>query len=165
MSALLDQQDYFSKDTHTHPKLFVWSSQDQTGIDRQIKSYVEYLQGKIDNDSTESLTDRLSYTLGSRRSLLAWRTFCVASSIKELCYSLENSMPKPIRSSKTPNIGFVFTGQGAQWYAMGRELLSHQTFRESLQNATACLQSLHCPWSLLGRCFKLKRGESLWCSD
>lgn len=151
----LHQQDYFFENTHESPKLFVWSSQDRSGIDRQYKSYIEYLQGRLKNHSAVDFTARLAYTLGSRRSQLSWRTFCVASSVKEICHSLEE-MPKPIRSSTALSIGFVFTGQGAQWYAMGRELLSHQTFRQSLEDATAYLGSLKCPWSLLGTCPKAK---------
>ena len=80
--------------------------------------------------------------------ILLRRIFCEGG-----CSSLEE-MPKPVRSSTALNIGFVFTGQGAQWYAMGRELLSHQTFRQSLKDATAYLGSLKCSWSLLGTLFQ-----------
>lgn len=151
----LNQQGYFSDNTCESPKLFVWSSQDRSGIDRQHKSYMENLQGRLKTHSAADLTARLAYTLGSRRTQLSWRSFCVASSVKEICSSLEE-MPKPIRSSTALSIGFVFTGQGAQWYAMGRELLYYQTFRKSLEDATAYLESLKCPWSLLGTCSKPK---------
>jgi Acyl transferase domain len=95
--------------------------------------------------------ERLSYTLNCRRSILPWKSFCVASSINELCSNLEGHISKPTRSSVAPKLAFIFTGQGAQWYAMGRELLSHEIFRTSLKEADAYLKSLECPWSLFGK--------------
>ncbi|KAJ2892889.1 hypothetical protein MKZ38_009267 [Zalerion maritima] len=48
-----------------------------------------------------------------------------------------------------PTLAFVFTGQGAQWYAMGRELYAHPAFRESLEAAEQYLSmTLGSPWNL-----------------
>jgi acyl transferase domain-containing protein len=44
----------------------------------------------------------------------------------------------------------VFTGQGAQHYCMGRELLVYPVFQNSLANATAYITSLGSSWSLMG---------------
>ena len=46
---------------------------------------------------------------------------------------------------------FVFTGQGAQWYAVGLGLLHYQVYQFSLKNADQYLRSLGCDWSLLGK--------------
>lgn len=44
---------------------------------------------------------------------------------------------------------FVFTGQGAQWYGMGRELIAtSEVFRASLNQANTTLASLGCQWDL-----------------
>ncbi len=48
-----------------------------------------------------------------------------------------------------PRIGFVFSGQGPQWFGMGRELLAEQpVFREALSRCDALLRPLS-GWSLL----------------
>ena len=146
----ISTRGYFSGDDIKPPRLFVWSSQDQSGVDRLKQSYAAYLRSRGKDGLEENVFERLAYTLSTRRSVLAWRTFCVASSVEEICDALEGSMPKPVRSSGTPKIGFVFTGQGAQYHAMGRPLLSYQVFKSSLQDASAYLNSIGCSWSLLG---------------
>jgi acyl transferase domain-containing protein len=86
--------------------------------------------------------------LSECRSRLSWKTYAVASTADELVSILEQGVPKPLRASQVPSLGFVFTGQGAQWYAMGRELLCYATFRQSLEAATAYLESEGCTWNL-----------------
>ena len=58
---------------------------------------------------------------------------------------------KPRRSSKRPRLGFVFTGQGAQWHAMGRELIDqYPVFKATLIEVERQLKSFGASWSLLG---------------
>ncbi|KAI0467617.1 acyl transferase domain-containing protein [Xylaria cf. heliscus] len=55
----------------------------------------------------------------------------------------------PEKSNARARLSFVFTGQGAQWYAMGRELLyTHSSFAASLQKPEGLLKSLGASWSL-----------------
>lgn len=95
---------------------------------------------------------QLAYTLAARRSMLAWRSFAVpvAGEIDGLpnC-SLHPT--KPSRSS-TEQLGaaFIFTGQGAQYPAMGIDLLIYPTFVESLKRSDAILRGLGCEWSHFG---------------
>ena len=58
--------------------------------------------------------DRLAFTLCHRRSLLEWREAVSASTVSELSDALASTDPDPTRPSGNTNIGFVFTGQGAQ---------------------------------------------------
>lgn len=53
----------------------------------------------------------------------------------------------------TPNITMVFSGQGAQWPQMGRELiLTDASFRQDLMLMDRVLQQLRVPpkWSIIG---------------
>lgn len=134
------------------PKLFVWSAHEQAGIDRASNVYTNYMHDKVtdSSDYNENLLLRqLAYTLSARRSILPWKSFVVASSGKDLAHQIQ-SPAKPLRSSAIPKLGFVFTGQGAQWNGMSKELCAHQVFLESLEAASSHLVALGCTWSLLG---------------
>lgn len=134
-------------------KLLFWTSHEQTGSERTSKSLLEYLRGKGCSEDYDGsiLLDRLAYTLSEGRSRLPWKTSVVVSGIEELCNVLEKSPPRPLRSSQVPVLGFIFTGQGAQWFAMGRELIQYPVFRESLEAAEAHLKLEGCKWALLGK--------------
>ena len=105
----------------------------------------------VKNDiGDEEIMDRLAFTLCHRRSLLEWREAISASTISELSNVLSSTAGNHSRLSGKPTIGFAFTGQGAQWFAMGRELLYYPVFAESLQEADHILAGLGAKWSLLG---------------
>lgn len=146
-------KDYFQSSIGKRaPKLVVVSSHEQGGIDRIRKQLTKYLGSKLDDHDDIALLKTLAYTMAQRRSRLPWKTFAIASSAKELWSTLASEpLIKAIRSSQVPKLGFVFTGQGAQWHAMGRELSSHRVFRQSLADADAFLKSLKCQWSLTGK--------------
>lgn len=136
------------------PRLFCWSTDDEKGIARLCESYAQYVSSveshRISADDDRSLVDDLWYTLAHRRSTLHWKSWCIASTIDELHQKLTNGISRPIRSTKGPRMAFVFTGQGAQWHAMGRELWTYGVYRESIQQANACLASAGCSWSVIG---------------
>jgi acyl transferase domain-containing protein len=70
----------------------------------------------------------------------------------ELVEKMEAPSCVPKQVSKAPKIGFVFAGQGAQWFAMGRELLgSYPSFQETLAAADRTYRDLGADWSLLGK--------------
>lgn len=137
------------------PKLFVFSSPEQDGLSRLAETYSQYLSEdslsrKLKGPSLEEMEqmNNLAYTLASRRTIFDWRSFAVADSLNNVQTSLESGLPKHSRISKHPSCAFVFTGQGAQWFAMGRELLRHAVFRESINEADTYIASLDCAWSL-----------------
>ena len=98
-------------------------------------------------------------TAGSRRAHHEHRLALVGSSPDELIQGLRDWLDgAPVsaevaagvrRPGPPPRVGFVFSGQGPQWFGMGRELLaSNETFRSVLQRCDELLQT-HVPWSLL----------------
>ena len=92
----------------------------------------------------------LAYTFASRRSLMPWRYGLIAGNQEELLLSLQSKTKRVDRVPNVSQIVFIFTGQGAQWHAMGRELLHMQcSFTESICTSTTILQDLGAQWNLL----------------
>ena len=136
--------------------LFIFSSADQAGLQRIATAYSNFLEEEIDSLDWSSFSTDLSYTLSFRRSFLDHRSYIVANSGHDLIKQLQDGLPKRRRIAKTNNTFFVFSGQGAQWPAMGRELITYHTYVESLQRSQATLFKLGCPWSLIGELFTSK---------
>ncbi|RAK87226.1 polyketide synthase [Aspergillus costaricaensis CBS 115574] len=132
----------------TVPKLLVWSAADQAGIKRLAESWSTYLAGLSVEEPEEYLGD-LAHTLCGRRSHWAWRSFVVAKP-GVLLHDLTNQFSPATQSVDSPHLAFVFTGQGAQWYAMGRELIGHyEVFSRTLTELGAYLKDLGCSWDIL----------------
>ena len=114
---------------------------------RRLNNYLASFEG---NDE-EGFLDSLAYTLGDRRSRFSCPIAVAARTAKDLKQLLEDPKVKPSRTSEQPRLGFVFTGQGAQWHAMGRELLNtYAVFKDSLRECDTYLKELGATWSLIG---------------
>jgi acyl transferase domain-containing protein/NADPH:quinone reductase-like Zn-dependent oxidoreductase/NAD(P)-dependent dehydrogenase (short-subunit alcohol dehydrogenase family) len=143
----------YDHDSATVPYLFVLSANNQISLAAMIESY----QGWLDTHSEDDipLAD-LSYTLCQRRSALSWRFQCVASDSSSLLTGLRRGLVDVAQRTKpTPtktDLVFVFTGQGAQWLGMGRELLLESSpshvFRDSICKSRDILLSLGATWDL-----------------
>ncbi len=52
-------------------------------------------------------------------------------------------------TAQAPGIVFVYTGMGPQWWAMGRELMTHEPiFRQTLEECDTIFRQ-HAGWSIL----------------
>lgn len=114
-----------------------------------------YLKSAQEHDNQITAQD-LAYTLGQRRSNFPWVAATPARSLIELIEALDNTKLKPSHTSGIPRLGFVFNGQGTQWFAMGRELIgAYPVFERSLYEATSYLKELGATWSLIGAFLQL----------
>ncbi|ORX96602.1 hypothetical protein BCR34DRAFT_497625 [Clohesyomyces aquaticus] len=137
-------------------KLFIFSSADQTGLQRLATIYLAFLENECDSFLCPKFIMNLAYTLASRRSFLDHRSFVVASSRLELIQQLQDGLPKRRRIAKSNNTLFIFSGQGAQWPNMGKELITYHTYRESLERSQSALLELGSPWRLIEELFAFK---------
>ena len=130
------------------PQIFVLSSYDQDGISRLLDLYRDFLDS--DTLDLQSLCD-LSYTLGCKRTHHDWRSFVIADSQAGLKQEFGGKL-MPARAKSAPRLSFVFTGQGALWAAMGRDLMRFPAFRYSLHEADRYMTEVcGASWSLACR--------------
>ncbi|KAI1138716.1 hypothetical protein F5Y05DRAFT_403935 [Hypoxylon sp. FL0543] len=126
----------------------VWSARDVPALQRMFGQYSRYCEMRIDGRG--SRLEQLAYTLASRRSEMAWRFFTVLGR-EEMLKSRDFSAANCVRASRERGITFVFTGQGAQYAAMGLELIQYPVFKSTLALADDCLKSLGAKWSLFDK--------------
>ena len=127
------------------PNLLVFSAKHPKSLSRLVDNHASYL-----SSNPESLND-MSYTLSTKREPLSHRVFCITSEEHSLEPSRINRHAGPL------NVIFTFTGQGAQWARMGRELvLKESSFCDSIRGLDNVLSSVQEPpsWSLQGRSFE-----------
>jgi acyl transferase domain-containing protein/NADPH:quinone reductase-like Zn-dependent oxidoreductase/SAM-dependent methyltransferase len=130
----------------SHPALLVWSAADVGGLKRLSDIYNSHFKSRQATDP-RYLSD-LAHTLSQRRSILPWRSYAIAPSAASL-HADGVTLASPLRSSRNLGLCFVFTGQGAQFAGMGRELLAYPTFKNTLMRAQLYLYELGCAWSLM----------------
>lgn len=109
---------------------FLFSAASEKSLLENISAYGSWIQSHSD---TVNLRD-LSWTLSTRRSTFPVRVSVSASNPTDLIAKLKLARDKAdsvhiataepsARSTERPSVLGIFTGQGAQWAAMGAELL------------------------------------------
>ncbi|KAL4894008.1 hypothetical protein BDV59DRAFT_201321 [Aspergillus ambiguus] len=109
------------------------------------KLAVEALKGYL-HQKTDLEAESLAYSLGSKRSMHMWRSFTIGHDRASILHDLQNQRATATwnaASKGVRRVGFVFTGQGAQYYNMGRQLIQKSPlFRDVLDKCDKVLQSL-----------------------
>ncbi|KAM0278167.1 hypothetical protein ACHAO9_012273 [Fusarium lateritium] len=115
---------------------------------RNLLAMAEFIGGST---SSETLA-QLSYTTTARRMHHSYRAAVTTTSMQDLKRSLlamaTEDVTRPV-PSKLPNIGFLLTGQGAQYSAMGRELYLHVSSFRSDIDSFDCIARTHSLPSIL----------------
>jgi acyl transferase domain-containing protein len=124
------------------PKLLLLSASSAKALQLRADNLKEYVATKAPR-----MAD-LAFTLAARREHLAYRTFVISDHEAEF-----DTSKLQIRQSITPVVTFVFTGQGAQWAGMGKDLLdAYQSFSANIHAMDRALQALPEPpaWLIEG---------------
>ncbi|KAK6853414.1 putative type I polyketide synthase [Apiospora arundinis] len=131
-------------------RFFMLSAKDEQACRAMASNLKGYLKSASYKNEDQFLDD-LAYTLCQRRTLFPWVSASAADSVSGLITALDNAGSQPRRASgQPPRIGLVFTGQGAQWHAMGRELINaYPTYKASILEADQYLREVGADWSLL----------------
>jgi acyl transferase domain-containing protein len=126
------------------------SAKEESIARSMVTNLGDYLRTVQVEDEMQNLKD-LVYTLGCHRSFFQWTTAQPIRSRKDLIDATERGQFQASRALEHTRLGFVFTGQGAQWFAMGRELIdTYPVFRNSLNRANQYLKQFGCEWSIIG---------------
>jgi len=117
-SYTTDIDDLFAEEERSNrPHILVLSANDEHSLRNQFAALDRHL-----SDPAVKLQLRdLAYTLSERRSRHYHRGFMLTDCLQLDIQALECGTVSP----EPPKIGLVFTGQGAQWPEMGRDLLEH----------------------------------------
>lgn len=136
---------------HMQSRVITLSARDEQGVTAMATNLKEHLESLVGLGDGEAYLDSLAYTLGQRRSKFPWRAATSVQSISGLVSALQGPQMKPKKAASKCNIGYVFTGQGAQWFAMGRELITaYPIFRSTILECEGHLRDQGATWSLMG---------------
>jgi acyl transferase domain-containing protein/acyl carrier protein len=135
------------------PYVLPLSARSQQALHALAQAYLDMLRVL----SAPALHD-LCYTASTRREHHSHRLALVVQSREDLIEQLEHVLgaekhvgiiPGPLPTESKPEIAFVFTGNGPQWWAMGRQLLTEEPrFRAIIERCDHALRRFT-DWSLL----------------
>ncbi|KAE9962826.1 hypothetical protein BLS_009972 [Venturia inaequalis] len=145
---LVQDNDDVSAYTGHPAKIIVVSAADESGVDRQCVELKTWSEQLTKRSTAPPVLGDVAHTLSCHRTNFAWRSFLLTSDVSGLQDSgLLWSTPTRARAPP-PKIGFVFTGQGAQWPAMGNGLKLFPEYQKSIEDASQFMLSLGSTWCL-----------------
>ncbi|KAI9148331.1 Highly reducing polyketide synthase azaB [Paramyrothecium foliicola] len=149
-------------DFESQSQLLVWSTADEAGIKRMVNVWKSYLSNlPISAYQKSQFIKDMAHTLATRRTHFPHRAFAVVGLPEELS-GLGHQISPALRGSASPKLGYIFTGQGSQWYAMGRELFHRfPVYRNSLIEASVYLQGLGCSWDAVEELMRDEVGSNV----
>ena len=132
-----------------YPRAFILSADDGKGCQVAADRLAAYVTQHAKDASSSLWMDRLAYSL-CRRTVHRHRAAVIAYDSEDLLTQLtvlaESPVPAKVNLSK-PKVAYIFSGQGAQYYNMGRELINNwPVFQASMEQAHKTLLSLGCSW-------------------
>ena len=142
------------------------SARSEIALKTSAGRLAEWLEARSNANGSSPLLPDLTYTLGARRNHHPHRMTMTARTMSEAIAELRaftkgEESPRA-RTSFTPRreqparIGFVMSGQGPQWWGMGRELMRQEPiFRQTMERCDVAMR----PWARFSLLEELNRTE------
>jgi phthiocerol/phenolphthiocerol synthesis type-I polyketide synthase E len=109
-------------------QLLPFSAKTQSSLEGLSNSLADFL-----NENQEVDMADLSYTLKTGRNSHKFRNFIIGKDSQEAIAQFEKiDLSKPFNESKQGRIVFMFSGQGSQYYSMGRQIYSQYPYFKSI---------------------------------
>ncbi|MBW1749300.1 MAG: acyltransferase domain-containing protein, partial [Deltaproteobacteria bacterium] len=131
------------------------SARSNESLSAMVKLWLKFLSRE--DNHTDSLFD-ICYTASLRRTHHYHRLAFVGKNKKEIIDQLSETnpvraslaaMPEQKSEARKSGLVFAFSGQGPQWYAMGRQLLEQEpVYRQMVERISNLLQG-YTNWSLI----------------
>lgn len=133
-----------NRDSQKGAHLVPVSAQSQASLLTKLDDIKRYVESR-----PETISD-VAYNLAVRRDHLSHRGYLLHDGEKMESHA-HSTEPN---TGKEPELVFLFTGQGAQWPGMGKDLfIRFENFRHSIRAMDQILQGLESPpqWRLEGK--------------
>ncbi|KAI1460694.1 hypothetical protein F4805DRAFT_372476 [Annulohypoxylon moriforme] len=156
--ASADEEFTLLEEDAARPSVLVLSANDA----QSLKANIQALGNHLINPRVKVSLDDLAYTLSERRTRLWHRAFITTKNTE--LDEKPDAWYLAKKSAVAPSFGFIFTGQGAQWPQMGKDLLQYFPWtRKILEELDDVLQSLQSPpsWSLVKELTEPRSAEHL----
>lgn len=143
-------KEYSGVDARTVHTITV-SARSQSALKNNVAGLIQYIDTNknLFNVKESSLIGDLAYTSTARRMHHPYRVAATGSTLEEIRASLtagagrESITPVP---ANAPGIGFIYTGQGAQYTGMGIQLFNNNSqFRAHIEHLDRIVQSFGFP--------------------
>lgn len=126
------------------------SARSENALKKNAGQLADWIEARSHSNGSSPILPDLTYTLGARRNHHAYRATVVAGSLDDLVAELKafaagEGSPRVAtsftpRPEHPPRVGFVLSGQGPQWWGMGRQLMQHEpVFRAAVEKCAAAL--------------------------
>lgn len=131
-------------------RIFMVSGFDERTCAQQLQTLSNHILKTRLNLDPEKFIDDLAFTINERRSVFPWKAAVVGDTVPSLAVTLSQNV-KYRSAIQKPKLGFVFTGQGAQWVGMGKELLqAYPVFKTSIVGIDRFLNDIGASFTVQG---------------
>ena len=144
----------------------VLSARSEEALRSSAQRLSAWLEERSNANGNSPVLPDLAYTLGARRNHHPYRLTLVARSIGEAIQEFngyERDRPGSrvrtafaARQESSARVAFVMSGQGPQWWGMGRDLMEHEpVFRQTIERCDVLMR----PWGRFSMMEELGRTE------